>query len=199
MDITLEKVDKVRERTGASYAESKHALEVNNGDILESIIYLEQFKGLNVNSQSTKRENSDYETIDEFKKWLKDIVAKGNISRIRISKDGKEIVDVPVNAGIAAGVIAIVLPSVLAFGVLAAVVSKVTIEITRADGSVEVINKYITKAVDEVKDVATDIGEKVKDKINEVKIENNKHNIGHKSSNEDEVVYTYTVKFEDNE
>ena len=40
MDITLEKVDQVRERTGVSYAEAKNALEISNGDVLNAIILL---------------------------------------------------------------------------------------------------------------------------------------------------------------
>ena len=42
MDITLEKVDQVRERTGVSYAEAKNALEISNGDVLNAIILLEE-------------------------------------------------------------------------------------------------------------------------------------------------------------
>ena len=38
MDITLEKVDKVRERTGVSYSKAKEALEVSN----------EMFRGNNI-------------------------------------------------------------------------------------------------------------------------------------------------------
>ena len=34
MEITLEKVDLVRERTGVTYAEAKKALEVSNGDTI---------------------------------------------------------------------------------------------------------------------------------------------------------------------
>ena len=44
MDITLEKVDLVKERTGASYSEAKEALVISNGDVLDAIIYLEQKK-----------------------------------------------------------------------------------------------------------------------------------------------------------
>ena len=42
MDITLEKVDQVRERTGVSYGEAKSALEISNGDVLNAIILLEE-------------------------------------------------------------------------------------------------------------------------------------------------------------
>lgn len=209
MGITLEKVDKVKERTGVSYAEAKYALEVSNGDVLEAIIYIEGIKGIKpdyIKENDTKENDSKdkYETIDEFKKWLKDLINKGNVTRIRISKDGKEIVDVPVNAGIAAGVIAVIIPPVLAFVVIAAVVTQITIEITKADGSVEVVNKYISKAVDDIKDAATDVAYMVKDKVSEVKNEKFKGNDNKSSKKKndkeeqiDENVFTYTVNFED--
>ena len=41
MEITLEKVDQVIERTGVTYAEAKQALEVCGGDVLDAIIYIE--------------------------------------------------------------------------------------------------------------------------------------------------------------
>lgn len=197
MGITLEKVDQVIERTGVSYAEAKFALEACNEDVLEAIIYIEK-------QQEDKKENKyNQETIQDFKKWLKDLVNKGNITRIRIRKDEKEIVDIPVNAGIAAGVIAIIIPQVLAFLVIAAVVTKITIEITKADGSVEIVNKYITKTVEDIKDVATDAVDKVKDKVSEVKKDRDlgtiiKEDIFKKEKeNEDEKMYSYTVNFEE--
>ena len=116
MEITLEKVDKVKERTGSSYAEAKYALEISHGEVLEAIIYIEEIKGINgvlpIIETSSKGENDkNGETVEEFKVWLKDLINKGNVSRIRIKKDEKELIDIPVNAGIAAGVIAIILPS----------------------------------------------------------------------------------------
>lgn len=202
MEITLEKVDQVIERTGVTYAEAKNALEIANGDVLEAIIYIENIK------EEDAKENSKMkaETIDEFKKWLKDLINKGNITRIRISKDEKEIVDVPVNAGIAAGVIAIIFPPLLAFVLIAGVVTQITIEITKADGTVEVVNKYISKAVEDIKDAASGVAEKVKNKVDEVKkdkfssdysdvnMDKSKEN-----ENKDTNSYTYTVKFDDKE
>lgn len=200
MEITLEKVDQVRERTGVTYAEAKNALEVANGDVLEAIIYIENIK------EADAKENSklDAESIDEFKKWLKDLINKGNITRIRISKDEKEIVDVPVNAGIAAGVIAVIFPPILAFIVIAGVVTQIKIEITKADGTVEVVNKYISKAVDDIKDAASDVAEKVKNKVEEVKKDKfsfddfNVSNDKSKETNENNS-FTYTVKFDEDE
>ncbi len=202
MEITLEKVDQVRERTGVTYAEAKNALEVANGDVLEAIIYIENIK------EADAKENSrlDTESIDEFKKWLKDLINKGNITRIRISKDEKEIVDVPVNAGIAAGVIAVIFPPVLAFIVIAGVVTQIKIEITKADGTVEVVNKYISKAVDDIKDAASDVAEKVKNKVEEVKKDKfsfDDFNASNDKSKEKDTnennSFTYTVKFDEDE
>ena len=203
MGITLEKVDQVKDRTGVTYAEAKHALEVNGGNVLDAIIYVEEIKGINGVSPSDNKESNDEEekkgeTIEDFKVWLKDLINKGNVSRIRISKDEKEIIDVPVNAGIAAGVIAIILPPVLAFGIIAAVVTKITIEITMVDGSVEVVNKYISKAATEVKEKASDIAGKVKNKFNEVSYDvSNRHGSSSKADSEEETVYSYTVDFDE--
>lgn len=202
MEITLEKVDQVIERTGVTYAEAKSALEINNGDVLEAIIYIEERREADTEANSKIKS----ESIDELKKWLKDLISKGNVTRIRISKDGKEIVDVPVNAGIAAGVIAVIIPPVLAFALIAAVVTQITIEITKADGSVEVVNKYISKTVEDIKDTATDVASKIKNKVNEVK--NDKFGgddpkiYKKKVSKDDEInenSFTYTVKFDDEE
>ena len=38
----LEKVEKIREKTGVSYEEAKAALEATNYDVLDAIIYLEK-------------------------------------------------------------------------------------------------------------------------------------------------------------
>ena len=61
----------------------------------------------------------------------------------------------------------------MAFVVVAAVVTQVTIEITKADGTVEVVNKYISAAVNEVKDKANDFADKVKEKVQDVNFQYN--------------------------
>ena len=179
MDITLEKVDQVRERTGVSYAEAKNALEISNGDVLNAIILLEEkLKYNNVN------ETKQSETIDEFKDWLKDLINKGNVTRIKITKDGKKLIDVPVNAGIAAGVIAVIIPPILAFVVVAAVVTQVTIE--------------ISAAVNEAKDKANDFADKVKEKVQDVNLDGIKMpNKFKEKENDTNTTFTYTVNFDD--
>ena len=186
MEITLEKVDQVRERTGVSYAKAKEALEHTNGSVLDAIILLEsEMKNENSFNDGMKV-NNGAETVEEFKIWLKDLINKGNVSRIKISKDEKVLVDVPVNAGIAAGIIGIIIPPILAFVVVAAVVTQVTIEITKSDGTVEVVNKYITKTVNDVKE-----------KFEDMNVNTSSSSTHNNDIDLDENTFTYTVKFED--
>ena len=163
-EITLEKVDMVKDRMYVTYAEAKEALEKNDGDVLDAIVYLEQkIKAESVdNNESAEEVRETCETVDDFKVWIKDLINKGNVNRIKIKKDDKVLIDIPVNAGIAAGVIAAVIPQLLVIGVITAVATKLTIEITKDDGTVEVVNKV-------VKDVAEDVSKKTKDIVNSVK------------------------------
>lgn len=197
MEITLEKVDQVKARTGVSYAKAKEALETTGGDVLEAIIILEAEKESKASDEKTSEGNKASESVEEFKVWLKDLINKGNVSRIKISKDEKVLVDVPVNAGIAAGIIAIIMPPILAFVVVAAVVTQVTIEITKTDGTVEVVNKYISKTVKDVKEKAVDLTEKVKEKFDDINLDTKNNSRGHDDSEMNENIFTYTVKFED--
>ncbi|MDU4660446.1 MAG: DUF4342 domain-containing protein, partial [Clostridium butyricum] len=136
--------------------------------------------------------------MEELKNLIKGLIEKGNVTRIKIKKDDKEILDIPVNAGIAASVIAITIPPILAAVVIAAIATQITIEVTKEDGSVEVINKYVTQVANDVKNKASDLADVVKNKVNDVKTEvkNSKDEDG-KTFTGGETIYTYTVDFEE--
>lgn len=201
-NITLEQVDKVRERCNVSYAEAKEALEKCNGDVLEAIIYIEQNQKKE-NDTCNKGNSSEYAfnsmSIDEIKNMIKSLIEKGNVTRIKIKKNDEEILDIPVNAGIAASVIAITIPPILAAALIAALATQITIEITKEDGSVEVVNKYVTKVANDVKNKASDFADTVKNKVNDVKAEvkNQKDKEENKIFTGGETVYTYTVDFDE--
>ncbi|WMJ82302.1 DUF4342 domain-containing protein [Clostridium sp. MB40-C1] len=184
-DISLEKIDIVRERTGVSYTEAKEALEACNGDVVEALIYIEK-------NQKNKYNLKDdiYTTKEEFMAWLKETIKKGNVNRIIIKKDTKVIADIPVNAGVAAGVIALAIPSLAILGMLTAVITKISVEIIKSDGSVEVVNKIIKDKAQDVKEKFDDFTSEVKEKFD---------NKGEKTANKDDSdnVYQYTVTFED--
>ncbi|ERI90232.1 UBA/TS-N domain protein [Clostridiales bacterium oral taxon 876 str. F0540] len=192
-EITLEKIDIVRERTGATYAEAKEALEASNANVVDAIIYIEKSKKTPL--------DSIYTTKDEFLAWIKELINRGNVTRIKVKKDEKTIVDLPVNAGIAVGIVAAaVWAPLIAIGVIGAVVTNITIEITKKDGSVEVVNKVIKATVQDVKekvnDVASDVKEKVTDVASDVKDKFTSKKT-EEAPKENETVYTYTVKFDD--
>ena len=197
-NITLEQVDVVRERCNVSYAQAKEALEACNGDVLEAIIYIEK----NQKKENSETKDNEYTfnaiSMEELKNLIKGLIEKGNVTRIKIKKDDKEILDIPVNAGIAASVIAITIPPILAAVVIAAIATQITIEVTKEDGSVEVINKYVTQVANDVKNKASDLADVVKNKVNDVKTEvkNSKDEDG-KTFTGGETIYTYTVDFEE--
>lgn len=198
--ITLEKVDMVKERTNVTYEEAKEALEACDGDVLEALIYIEK------NQEEAYEEDINFEencknslSVDELKIYIKELIAKGNITRIKIKKDEKELADIPVNAGIAATMIGIIIPPILATVVIAAIATKITIEITKEDGTVEVVNKYVSKVASDMKEKASNIAEKVKNKVDEVKNENTvfTDDSKQKKYTGDETIYSYTVNFDE--
>ena len=68
---------------------------------------------------------------------LKELVQKGNVSRIVIRKGDKVLVDVPVNVGIVGGVAMLAMSKVLLIGgVLATVGFGCTVEVIKDDGQV---------------------------------------------------------------
>ncbi|MDM8310756.1 MULTISPECIES: DUF4342 domain-containing protein [Clostridium] len=190
IDISLEKLDMIKERTGVSYGEAREALETCDGDVVDAIIYIEEKK----NNEPSPVDTS----LEQFKEWLKNTIEKGNISRIKVKKDDKVIVDVPVNAGVAAGVIAVIWWPIAAILTATAVVSKVTIEITKDDGSIEVVNKLVKTTANDVKDKASAVAEDMKNRFKNftTNLKNKSTEDGNIISN-DEPVYQYTVKFDE--
>ena len=187
-EITLEKIDIIKERTGVSYTEAKEALEECDSDVVNALIYIEakqkRFNKFNMEEM--------YSTKDELVTTIKDIVRKGNVTRIKVKKDDNVVIDIPVNAGIAAGLVGLYNPILIGLGLLTAVLTKVTIEITKADGSVEVVNTIIKNTVEDMKNKMNDMSEEVKEKYNDTKDTFSKNS----KDGSDENVYQYTVKFD---
>ncbi|GAA0747291.1 DUF4342 domain-containing protein [Clostridium oceanicum] len=178
-EVTLEKIDIIRERSGVTYTKAKEALEACDGNVVDALVYIE--------NEEECDESSNYTTKEEFVDWIKSLVSKGNVNRIKVRKGEKVIVDIPVNAGVAATLAALVWPPLLGIGVAAAIFTKVTIEITKDDGTVEVVNKIIKNTAKDIKEKMQDTTSNIKDKFN-------------KEDEEDESgFYQYTVNFEDDD
>lgn len=157
-EITLEKLDVVIDRTGCTYKEAKEALENFNGDVVDAIISIEQ--------KQMEFENRIGKTKNDVVSYVKKIIKKGNVSRIKIKKEGKILVDIPVNVGlITTGIAYYVFPLMIPAGIAVAAISSLTFEITKTDGSVEVVNEFIKNKYDGVKDKAIEYKNVAKDKF----------------------------------
>lgn len=148
-EITLEKIDLIRGRTGLGYAAAKEILEKNNGNVVDTLIYIEQ------NQKSFTQNIAD--TGNELIDTVKDIVKKGNVNRIKIKKDNRTLIDIPVTAGVAAGALSLFYPSLLVLGTVTAIISKISIEVERPNGEVEIINDIVKEKYEDVKQKAEDV------------------------------------------
>ena len=137
MNITLEKVDEVINRTGVSYKVAKETLELCEGDVLKTLVYLED---LNQPKQSKKLNGQ--EIVDK----LKELVNSGLVNQILIEKNGKTILDLPIMAG-AISTIIFTLPTVA--GIIAAVATGCEIKIVKKDGGIINFNELSQEKFDE--------------------------------------------------
>lgn len=71
-------------------------------------------------------------TINNVIGKVVELVREGNVRRITLKREGKTLVEIPLNAGLTVGAItALVAPLLLGVGALAAVITKVTIVVER--------------------------------------------------------------------
>lgn len=175
-EITLEKIDLIRGRTGLGYAAAKEILEKNNGNVVDTLIYIEQ------NQKSFTQNITD--TGNELIDTVKDIVKKGNVNRIKIKKDNRTLIDIPVTAGVAAGALSLFYPSLLVLGTVTAILSKISIEVERPNGEVEIINDIIKEKYEDVKQKTEDVVNNIKNDLNQNKDTTSDKNDNSKSSDE---------------
>jgi len=152
MDISLEKVDIIRDRTGVSYREAKEALEEAEGNIVDALINIEA-AGEKKWTETMSVKGS--EAVDK----LKGMIRSGNVNRIRVKKDDYVILDIPVTAG---AISAVAIPQLTAIGTAVALLSRCTIEVERPNR--ETIN--VTEAI---ANTADDIANKIKNMADDMK------------------------------
>lgn len=118
----LSKIDLIRERMNVSYETAKQALESSNWDVVEALVKVEQ------GSKSSREEFfvKGNELVDK----VKELIKKGNISKIRVKQEDKVLIEIPVTAGVVGALLA---PQLAIIGGVAALVSRCTVEIERMD------------------------------------------------------------------
>ena len=95
---------------------------------------------------------------------LKELVQKGNVSRIVVKRNGDYILNIPVNVGVIGAAVGL---AAAKWAMLAAVLATIgfgcTVEIVRADGNV--VNVMDEESNQKVRDFAAETVEKVKESI----------------------------------
>ncbi|MGM0420798.1 MAG: DUF4342 domain-containing protein [Bacillota bacterium] len=122
--ITLEKVEKLREYAGITYAEAKAALEESDGDLLEAVVKLEEegkiespkeggyYKSKAEKESRQKNQDNNYkeeadeedhtpslaERLGNILKWFGKIIDKGNKNNFKVMKNDTKILEIPLTA-----------------------------------------------------------------------------------------------------
>jgi hypothetical protein len=133
----LEKVDLLKERMGVSYAQAETALEQSDWSVVSALVFLEKQQ----KEASSVKWDKKLETIgNKVVGQIKDILHQGNVTKVRLKKDGKVLLEIPATVG-AIGIGGVLLSPILAIvgvlGTVGALIQQVKLEIVRDDGQVE--------------------------------------------------------------
>ena len=153
MEITLEKIELVKDRTGSTYAEAKAALEASEGSVVDAIIAIEE----KMNVEHDKIDGGSLKDSPIFAK-MKEIVDKGNVSRILISKGERTIVNFPLTAGVIG---AVLVPWGAILGIIAALGAQCSIDFVDDKGKVFDLDGKVVGVYDRAKGLVVKGVEKV--------------------------------------
>lgn len=155
MEITLEKIELVKDRTGVSYKEAKEALEFAQGNEIDAIIYIEE----NIDaSQAPENECK----VQEFTDFVKEMVNQGNVNRIKVFKDDELLLNLPLTIGIV-GILLLRWWGIVA-AVFATGVCKCRVELVKEDGEIIDVTDKAVDAFNVVKDKGGILADEVVDK-----------------------------------
>ena len=157
MEITLEKIELVRDRTGVSYKEAKEALEAAEGSVVDAIVAIEQTVDGGVARSTIAKK-------DALVGKMKEVVEKGNGSRIKVTKDENPIINLPLSAGIVGTLLA---PWGAVAGLVAAFGFKCKIEFVKDDGSIIDITEKAGEVYDTAKEKGQDLYFDIKERAPE--------------------------------
>jgi len=129
MNIRLEDIDIVRERTDANYTQALEALEKCGGDVVKAIVYIES---------GGKNDPGLEQSFNNIIEKVISAIKEGNVNKVEMLKDEKIVLSVPVNVGIVGGIIGMsCIPWALIPAFLAVYTMGCKFRITRDDDSSE--------------------------------------------------------------
>ena len=127
MELTIEAIEKVMDETGMEYKDAKAILEQNDGDPDKAI-----------GAFTSGGSSEDKARVEDIIKNIKELVEKGNVDRVQISKDDQIVLSVPVNIGIIGGLVGLAAaPWALIAGAVASFGLGCKIEVVKKDGTTD--------------------------------------------------------------
>ena len=159
MEITIEKIDLVKDRTGCTYAEAKEALEQHEGSVVDAIIELEE----KTNKDHDRITGESLKDSPIFLK-MKEIVDKGNVSRIVVSKGDKTVVNFPVTAGVIG---TLLVPWGAILGIVAAMGAQCSIDFIDEKGKAVDLDGKVIGFYDKAKGIVVKSVDKAQTVIND--------------------------------
>jgi len=147
VEITLEKIEIVKDRTGVSYREAKEALEAANGSEIDAIVAIEDT--VNQSSYAKLTENGA-KIVEKVKEYIK----KGNIARLIVKKNGEVALNIPVNAVIVGTVLA---PWLTAIGMFVGLGIRCDVELVKTDGTIIDVSGKAFETAETVKEKGTEV------------------------------------------
>ncbi|NLM46636.1 MAG: DUF4342 domain-containing protein [Firmicutes bacterium] len=107
MDITLEKIDEIRERTGLNYKDAKELLEEAKGDVVKALIILEEEGGLDEGGEDRTGMGGMKEMMSEkIVGSVKRVFSQGTKTRIRVSNEEGTLLEFPATLMVAGALLA---------------------------------------------------------------------------------------------
>ena len=158
MEITLEKIELVKDRTGVSYREAKDALEACDGSVVDAIIAIEE----NIDAGKAGKTG---EYVKTTMAKVKELVNKGNISKISVKRGDEPIVNIPVNVGIVGAVLApwgVIAAAIAAFGF------KCKVELTTDEGKIIDVSEKVENVANTVKEKGSVVVDEIKERSGSV-------------------------------
>ncbi len=151
-NITVEMIDDFMKKMDCSYEEAREAL----------------MRATDEETTSKSSDSSDF--IENVVEFVKEMVKKGNVTKIKIQKNGEDVVTIPLNVGVIGAVFAFY-PTLA--GIAVAVSTGHSISLEKVDGSTvefDEVKQYAKQAVKKAAETGSEVYDKVKDNIDEEKV-----------------------------
>ena len=155
MEITLEKIELVKDRTGVSYREAKEALEATEGNVVDAIIKIEDEINARVGARIS---DNGAKVVEKIKEYIK----KGNVTKISVKKEDEVVLNIPVTVGVVGTVLA---PWLTVIGSIVALGMKCDILLVKDDGSVIDLSGKMNETFDDIKEKGGEAASTVRSKV----------------------------------